>query len=850
MNIGALEILHPWALAALLLLGVFVVLAVHAPTRLSRRMQVVSVTLRCAVFACIVFALSDIRVPLSTGKLHVMWVVDASASVGDRALERARDLADRTDLPVDRQSWVLFGDHARWFPSEDALVPVRESARQNTHLENALQMAALSYPPGTRRGMVLVTDGLETDGLVERLIPWLRSQGIVVSTLTIPGTDEPEVWLESLHAPSEVRAREPFEVRVVIGSRRETSARVEVFHDGLRVGNEQVELRKGQTPVSISQRLPAGRPTQMEVRVVAEDDARPENNSLSQWVVARGDAPILVLSDNPSNALARALAAQGFAPDIRPAEGLPASRELLQPFDAVILDQVAADRFRSNQTAALISAVETGGLGLLALGGPGSFGPGGYDRSPLGRLLPLYSESTRDMEIPSLALVLVIDRSGSMTGEKMAMARQAAAAAVNLLTERDFAGVVTFDGEAAWNTEMTAASAKQEIINRISTIEAGGGTNIAAGLELAAGGLRAVPAKIKHVILLSDGISMPGDFPEIIGQLQADKATLSAVALGADADLALLEELAARGGGRYYFTDSPEAVPQIFARETMAAARPGFREDPFTVQEIRPTPFLAGIDLASAPPLLGRMETAVRPGADLWLAAADGEPLLATWRVGLGKVAAFASDARETWASEWLLWPGFGAFWAQTLREIMRPANEAFFEVHITRTPGSANLVANLLAAEDADGRMPALNARLQTHDERGATEEQRMLPTGPGTWSAPLSGSTGAAFLAVEAGGRPPVVQFVGGVSAYPDEFRPGLPNTPLLQKIAAATGGTENPTPRDIQALSPPARPVSTELWPFFALAALVLFIADVGIRRLPAFRSGTPSDGRRVF
>jgi Ca-activated chloride channel homolog len=830
MNFGGMEIMHPWVLAALLLLVAVVVLARNAPSRLSMRPRLWSIWLRSAVFVCIILALSDVRVPLSSGSVHVVWAVDASASVGDRAMGAARELAERVGLPEDRQSWVVFARRPESPVSVNPLSVPPEAARRETNLEAALQFGALSFPPGARRLMVVFTDGVETKGSAERLLPWLAGEGVVVCPVALPATDEPEIYLDSLDVPSEVRAREPFEARAVVGSNRAAMARVEVFHDGLRMGTEKIDLVPGKNPVAIRQKLPAGRPTRIEVRVVSDTDTRLENNSSSAWVMARGEAPVLVLSDNPPTALARALSAQGFALDIRPAEGFPAKRELLQPFDAVILDQIAADRFRPDQAAALTAAVESGGLGLLALGGPDSFGAGGYDRSAIGELFPLFSESTHDMEIPSLALVLVIDRSGSMTGDKIEMAKQAAAAAVNLLTEQDFAGVVSFDGEAAWSPEMTSAADKGEIIDRIATIAPGGGTNIAAGLELAAVGLRAVPAKIKHVILLSDGISIPGDFREIIGQLLADRATLSAVALGADADLTLLEYLAARGGGRYYFTDSPGAVPQIFARETMAAARPGFREEPFMVREARRAPFLAGVDLSLAPPLLGRMEVAVRPGADLWLVGESGEPLLATWRVGLGKVAAFASDAREVWASEWLLWPGFGAFWAQTLREILRPHGDSFFEVQTSGEPPSISL----LVAEGTNGRMPPLTARLQTQSASGHTQERPMEPTGPGSWSAVNDAGTGPAFIAVDAAGRPPIVRFVGGVESYPEEFRPAEPNTVMLEKLARSTAGKLNPTPEDIRSIAPPARPVPTELWPFFAIAALLLFMGDVGVRR----------------
>src|SRR6185295_19675717 len=180
--------------------------------------------------------------------------------------------------------------------------------------------------------------------------------------------------------------------------------------------------------------------------------------------------------------------------------------------------------------------------------------------------------------------------------------------------------------EAFWVSEISMATDKGGVQQRIGTIEAGGGTNIAPGLELGFAKLRDTPAKLKHVVLLSDGVSTPGPFFELTSQMAQERITVSAVAVGGDADTKLLEQIAGWGNGRYYFTDNPQSIPQIFARETMTASKSAIQESPFLPKIIKPGDFLAGVNFDSAPFLLGYVMTKPKSTAELWLATERNEP--------------------------------------------------------------------------------------------------------------------------------------------------------------------------------------------------------------------------------
>ena len=187
----------------------------------------------------------------------------------------------------------------------------------------------------------------------------------------------------------------------------------------------------------------------------------------------------------------------------------------------------------------------------------------------------------------------------------------------------------------------TPCNDKGFVLDRVSTIEAGGGTNMYPAMEEAFEALSKTVAKLKHVIILTDGISAPGDFEGISQQMAQAKMTVSTVGIGEGYDQQLLEEIARIGNGRSYFTDDPSSVPQIFAKETVSASKSAINEQPFTPQVVRTTKALAGLDVDAAPLLLGYVVTRLKPTSEPILASENGDPLLTWWRYGLGMSVAF-----------------------------------------------------------------------------------------------------------------------------------------------------------------------------------------------------------------
>ncbi|MHC4887777.1 MAG: VWA domain-containing protein, partial [Planctomycetota bacterium] len=420
-------------------------------------------------------------------------------------------------------------------------------------------------------------------------------------------------------------------------------------------------------------------------------DHFPLNNTAACSIDVQGKARVLAIHRKPVRLrpLTRALRRQNIDLDVRSANGLPMELSGMLEFDAIMLADIPATSMTSRQMVNLKRYVSDFGGGLVMLGSENSFGLGGYFQTPVEEVLPIISRYEKEKEKPSLAMALVIDKSGSMSGVKIQLARAAAKAAVELLSARDQIAVVAFDGQPYVVARMASASYKDSIASSIDTIQAGGGTNMYPAMAVGRDMLSETSARLKHMIVLGDGHSSGGNFQGLAAEMADENITISTVALGNGADQALLSSIAEIGKGRYYMTLDPESVPRIFTKETMEASKSAIKEEPFLPVPMMKDSFLEGIDLGEAPYLLGYVMTKLKSSARPVLATETGDPLMAIGRYGLGQAIAFSSDASDRWAGEWLSWRAFGQFWAQTLRAVIR--KESGQGIHITEDHSGAN---------------------------------------------------------------------------------------------------------------------------------------------------------------
>ena len=433
-------------------------------------------------------------------------------------------------------------------------------------------------------------------------------------------------------------------------------------------------------------------------------------------------------------------------------------------------------------------------------------------------------------------MVLVIDKSGSMQGEPIEMAKTAARSAAELLGRNDKLAVLAFDGETFVISEMQSARNKGKISDEIARIDAGGGTTMYPAMEMAFEILSGTSAKLKHVIILTDGVSSPGDFEGMAQQMVSSKMTVSTVGAGSGADQDLLETIARVGKGRYYFTEDAAQVPQIFAKETVTASKSAIDEQPFVPQVVRATHALSDLDMESAPFLLGYVMTRPKPTCEVILATEKGDPLLAWWRYGLGMTAAFTSDAKSRWAAEWMTWEGFGKFWTQVIRQTMRKSDARGIIVETERDGNRASLTVD--AVNELGQFLNNAEVELTLIDPQLKRTKSILKQSAPGRYKSDFKTPQSGAYhmeIALKQNDKVLYRQSRGISVGYSDELRIRPTNDALLRSIAESSGGSFSPAAKNLMDESRDAVTRPKPLWPILITAAALLLVLDVALRRI---------------
>jgi uncharacterized membrane protein len=836
-----LEFTDPVLLAGLVLLPVLLAAFARGLVDLPRWQRLVSLVCRSMLVTLVVLAAAGLTVLLPTRQPFVVFAVDESLSVGseghaaaDAFLDRA--LAARGDRPAAFLSFAA---------EPGAVLPAREPAagetldNRGTDLAAAVEVAAAAIPPGHLPHIVLLTDGNQTRG---DLLKTVLRMSVPVSAVPLPPRGDPEVQVSAVRVPAQVREGEPFRVEVVLDANHDDEGVLEVYRGPhkLPLPQERYRIRKGENRFSFEQKLAGERQATYTVKVRDFHDTLRDNNAGSGLVYVAGKPRVLLVEGEPPLAqpLRDALEEEGIEVEVRPARGVPETLADLQNYELLVISNVPATDLSQRQMEAVRTYVQKLGGGFLMLGGDQSFGLGGYYKTALEEILPVRSDFEKEKEKPSLAMVLVIDKSGSMAGQKMELVKEASKSAVELLGPSDKVGVIAFDSEMQWvSQQVQSAADRAAVCDRISRIDAGGGTVMYPPMQAAHEALRTSVAKLKHVIVLTDGVAESADFEGLAAAMYRDRITVSAVAVGSDADRRLLADIARAGNGRFYPVDDPTSVPQVFVKETMAAGKSALDETAFTPQLVTPTPVLAGLDWSAAPLLLGHVRTRPKATAEVILATERADPLLAWWRYGLGVSVAFTSDAKSRWAAEWLTWPGYPKFWVQVVRHALRKSDAKGAELKVEQRGGRATVT---LDTTDPAGRfLNGAASELTVITDRELNARQvPMAQTAPGRYAAEFDTPDQGTYhmdVVQRLGDQVVCHQSRGLVVGYPDELRLRPTDEGLLRAVAEVSGGQYDPGPETV--FDAPARDARrpVPLRPYLLLAAAMLLVLDAGVRRL---------------
>lgn len=815
-----------------------------------RRLLLVAVTL--VTLTLLAVAAAELTYTKQEKKLGVVMLVDGSASIPDAEFDRARRWVEQAySLAQDEfVRTIVFGRDPQMLTNTDAGAPPieRPAQKPGSHLDRALHAAIDLFPENITRRAVLLTDGNQTAGDLAAEASLAAVHGIELSTLMLDTRDDRDLYVESIHIPAAARPGERVKVGVVVVSNFATAARLRITQGGKAVFNETVNILPGRNAFEAESTVSGVNAATFAAQVDAADDQHPDNNRLAATLRISARPRVVLFGDNVDAdlALVEALNNAGLSVKVATGNKIPASIGPLLGFDEVILSDIKYKRLSNRQQEALLEYAKTGGGGVLVIGGPNSGDLGKKkEKLPIKRMMPVIFKEKKKTEPNPVTLILVIDKSASMARQrKFAMAVQAASDTIDLLNERSRLGVILFDDFPRWAIPLQKVGTeenKEKMKQRLRSFGVDGGTSIYPAVSEAYKKLKKDKAKVKHIILLSDGISITtfDQWGHVVQWMASKKITISTVALGQESDRKHLRKIAEVGRGRFYYTEDFMQIPRIFLEETKTIAKTNIVE-----KKIRPTllkkgDLLEGLNLQRIPDLAGYNSALPKPTSEVFMTADRNEPLLVRWRFGLGRVSVLATDSGGKWATKWRNWNQYGPLMTKLVRGTLADLalrnyritadtddEKARLAVDVTDQYGNfvndLDLIVRVTRPEADDGEKPL---EVPLSQVRAGGYEGTFTVKSFGTHALRVAPQSGALARA----------QGVGQVHLTPPrEFVATRPDRALLSKVAAIGRGKFNPQPRDLFAEPEMEYPQRKALWNYLLYVALGMMLVAVIIRR----------------
>lgn len=819
------------ALTAVIAAALFAMLKKYpAKTRKAR----LSLGLHGAAALLCALAVCGFSVLGSSGEKAAFLLLDASASALPQRDEMMRMANEALKAaPSGQKTGVIaFGKDAMVeAPLSDK--PALSSLESGVDADGSDLGAALSLAGALLPSDAAGTVAVITDGLIDQAdAAALAARGIPVRILKAQGAAEADAQVSKVEAPSVVYQGQAFSVTVTVDSNREGEATLLLSSNRASQDARDVVLRKGENVFTFSGVAAEAGVATYEAQIVLPGDTVGANNRLGAYMAVQGAPHILIAEgrDSAGRELKKLLEAAGMNCTVISSGEIPKEAASLRAYHAIALCDVDADELSDNQLSALQDAVRTLGRGLAVFGGSQSYALGGYRGSSLEDMLPVTIDVKSTVNIPSLSLVLALDKSGSMTEgrygvTRLEVAKEAAARAAEVLLPTDEIGVIAFDDSAQWVVRLQKAENLEAIQQQIGTIRPGGGTAFYSPLLAAYEALSESGAAKKHVIFLTDG--EPGDqgFEPVIRAMAEGGITLTTVAVGTGANERLLSAMAEEGGGRAWSANEFDNVPKIFTKETMMLSGAYIQNRVFTpiVTEAGPL-----TDFAGFPQLTGYLGTTEKPLATVSLMSDREEPILAWWQYGAGRVICWTSDITGDWSESFLLWDQASAFFGNVLSQVL-PAGRQAGKMEVDgdtlryTAPEASPFGSAAATVLLPDGRQETLALSAVSPD----TYEALLPDAGPGAY---------AVTVEYREGDHAPLTLEGGAVKSYSREYDLRFAAGDALERLTRQTGGSIVESPEELFQGAANQAVARRDMARPCMLLALCLFTLDVAQRRLP--------------
>lgn len=862
-------------LLLLLLLPIFVY--VGWPRNLYRRRRdIASLLLRVILVMLLIFGIAGFEVPKDADYLAVVFLVDVSDSI-DRttqqaALDYVRDSIDEMNTNRDKAAVILFGANAVVEQPMSANLDLSQLGANpitlNTDLAEAIRLGLALFPPDTAKRMVILSDGIETTGDSEGAARLAEATNIQIDYVPLTRVDtQEEILVSNVVVPPRVNEEELFDLTVTVESEHNTNAVLRVLAGGEIIHQEVITLQTGDNTFAIG---PLSWPGTgfVDFRVQIEPQGADnfyQNNELSAFTEVRGRPSVLLVTPDEREIefLRPALEENGLVVNVVKPRDLPTGLPLLSAYSSIVLVNTPATQLSPSQMELLQVYVRDLGGGLLAVGGPNAYGVGGYFETPLEETLPVEMRIKNQERIPSLTMLFVIDRSGSMEiasnpqgVTNLELAKEAIIRSFNLLNDYDRVGVMSFDSEAYYVIEIQDvgdAASRATLEQVVASLRPGGGTDIFGALGAANETLPSDPSALKHIILLTDGGANPAGTLELANSMYTKfNITLSVVGVG-QGYAPWLQSLAQSGQGNFHEAIDVTSIPAIFTAETILATRSYIFEETFVPDLTSRSPIMEGI--VGLPNLRGYVATTEKDTATVVLRGPEEDPILAQWQYGLGRSVAFTSDASARWAADWVTWEQYSRFWGQAVRWTITEGATSNLEVRVEQRGEQAYLVVD---ARDDDGELlNGLTLKTSVIDPALEAQEHTIPQVAPGKYELAFTpDDEGAYFMRVVGSGNDGVENFsvaqtAGWVLSYSAEYSLSDTDNRFLDRLASMTGGgslANSPASVFIHDLT--YQKVKSAAWPYLLTLAAFLLLLDIAVRRIVLNRRELEKARQAVF
>lgn len=819
-------------------------------TGLSQRRILLIKIFRFASVLFIVLAIAGISIKTALRDRAIIFLVDRSDSISRESQKKIDGfIADSIKLAKkdDKIGLVYFGANPQveYLPNSkrEGVSYTTVIDGKSTNVADAMQVAVSLFPSNYLKKIILFTDGNNNEGDIEKAVNITDLSEVETDVVPLESLGKNEVMMLSLDMPSRARVNEQLEATALIESDYQTNANIILSKEGKLISNKAVSLNKGINKVGFQVTETEGGFNTYDVRVELPGDNYNENNIAAAAVYFEGSSRVLVISDNDDGrAIGKALSASGVNAEMVKASDLRIAQ--LDKYAAVMLVNIPYAAIGDDNAKKIKDYVKNVGGGLVVLGGGDSLGPGGYLDTPVEEVLPVKMDVPNRKRSPSVAQVLVIDKSGSMgachcaggpgAGDgrseggvvKVELSKTAALKASHMLTARDYFGVVATDDKAFWAHPL---GSPRGLNPAVGSLKASGGTNVYQGVELGYEGLKKVNAVTKHLLVITDGWTDLANIKKFIPELNESGITLSIIAAG-EGSAKELNIIAAEAKGRFYPMTNLMQIPEITAKEVKTALRPYISEKPFYPAAASSNIALNALGGKSRL-LKGHILTTIKPTAEQALVSDEGDPVLSVWQYGLGRSAVWTSDAGQRWAGDWFQSGSSAKFWSSVVQQVFPRKSKRKFDAGFERR--GRDIVMSVNSPIKESGTEVFANVSFPS----GHRDEVRLDAKSAGHFTGKIEADEeGAHFIKINimADGKEKLSDTFSFISSYPSEYLYRTVNKKVLNTIVDGTGGYYLQAPGEVFRKFRLSY-LKQEIWRLLILFALFLFFTDIVLRKL---------------